>query len=163
MRWAFLDRISDLVPGERATGHKAVASSEDFFPVLPGVLQIEALAQTSGKLIEISVFEQQRRWVWPIISIVKKAKFRRFVPPGHLLTLETKLTELRDESAICKAEARLDGKITTEAELVFVFNPGDLDTAEAQARLEILERENLRLLWPGYAAWDAATRARHGA
>ncbi|MFZ4734443.1 MAG: 3-hydroxyacyl-ACP dehydratase FabZ family protein [Bradymonadia bacterium] len=165
MRWAFLDRISELQPGERAVGHKAVASSEDFFadhfpgfPVLPGVLQIEALAQTSGKLIEVTVFERQGRWVWPIISIVKKAKFRRFVAPGHLLSLETRLVELRDESAICKAEARLEGKITTEAELVFVFNPGDLDTREAQERLERLERENLRLLWPGYAAWDAATR-----
>lgn len=167
MRWVFLDRIAELVPGEKARGIKGVAASEDFFadhfpgfPVLPGVIQIEALAQLSGKLIEVTVFQNQQRWVWPIISIVKKAKFRRFVVPGNALELNAMLVELRDESAICKAEARLDGKITTEAELVFVFNPGDLDTPEAQAKLERLERENLAQLWPDYKRWDAATRAR---
>ena len=167
MRWAFVDRISELSPGERAIGYKGVAASEDFFadhfpgfPVLPGVLQIEALAQLSGKLIEVTVFGQQGRWVWPIISIVKKAKFRRFVTPGVALQLESQLVELRDESAICKAYARLDGKVTTEAELIFVFNPGDLDTPEAQAKLERLERENLLQLWPGYKAWNAALEAR---
>jgi 3-hydroxyacyl-[acyl-carrier-protein] dehydratase len=165
MRWVFLDRIVELSPGEKARGFKGVAASEDYFadhfpgfPVLPGVLQIEALAQLSGKLIEVTVFGRDRRWVWPIISIVKKAKFRRFVTPGVALELEANLVELRDESAICKTAARLDGKITTEAELVFVFNPGDLDTPEAQAKLERLERENLAQLWPGYKAWDAAHR-----
>ena len=167
MRWVFLDRIAELSPGEKARGFKGVAASEDYFadhfpgfPVLPGVIQIEALAQLSGKLIEVTVFQNQRRWVWPIISIVKKAKFRRFVAPGNALELNAALIELRDESAICKAEARLEGKITTEAELVFVFNPGDLDTPEAQAKLERLERENLSQLWPDYQRWDAAMRAR---
>lgn len=165
MRWVFLDRIQELVPGKQARGFKGVAASEDFFadhfpgfPVLPGVLQIEALAQLSGKLIEVTVFQNDARWVWPIISIVKKAKFRRFVAPGVALELNAELVELRDESAICKAAAKLDGKITTEAELVFVFNPGDLDTPEAQAKLEHLERENLRQLWPGYKAWNAGLR-----
>lgn len=170
MRWVFLDRIVELVPGAKATGLKGVAASEDYFadhfpgfPVLPGVIQIEALAQLSGKLIEVTVFERQRRWVWPIISIVRKAKFRRFVTPGVGLELHCELLELRDESAICKAYTRLEGKVTTEAELVFVFNPGDLDTPEAQAKLERLERENLGQLWPGYKAWDAAMRAAGGA
>ena len=166
MRWVFLDRISEVVPGERIVGHKGVASSEDYFadhfpgyPVLPGVVQIEALAQVSGKLIELTVFERDRRWVWPIISIVKKAKFRRFVQPGCVLTLESTLTEIREESAICKTAAKIDGKITTEAELIFVFNPGSLSTPEAQAKLEQLERENLRQLWPGYPDWDARLRS----
>lgn len=167
MRWVFLDRIVELSPGERARGFKGVAASEDFFadhfpgfPVLPGVVQIEALAQLAGKLIEVTVCQNQGRWVWPIISIVKKAKFRRFVTPGVALELEANLVELRDESAICKGFARLDGKITTEAEMVFVFNPGDLDTPEAQAKLERLERENLAQLWPGFKAWNASLRAR---
>lgn len=167
MRWVFLDRITELVPGEKATGFKGVAGSEDYFadhfpgfPVLPGVVQIEALAQLSGKLIEVTVFSNDGRWVWPIISIVKKAKFRRFVTPGVALELNSQIVELRDESAICKAWTRLDGKITTEAEMVFVFNPGDLDTPEAQQKLERLERENLAQLWPGYKAWDKALRER---
>lgn len=165
MRWIFLDRITELVPGERARGLKGVASSEDYFadhfpgfPVVPGVVQVEALAQLSGKLVEVTLYEQQRRWVWPILSIVRKAKFRRFVQPGAALELETRLSELREESALCAVAARVDGLKTTEAELLFVFNPAGLDTDDAQARLEKVERRNLAMLWAGYAEWDARVR-----
>jgi 3-hydroxyacyl-[acyl-carrier-protein] dehydratase len=162
MRWIFLDRITELVPGERAVGLKGVASSEDYFaehfpgfPVVPGVVQVEALAQLSGKLVEVTVFERKRRWVWPILSIVRKAKFRRFVKPGSSLVLSTELNELRDESALCKVQARVDGERTTEAELLFVFSPGGLDTDEVQQQLEYFERRNLNMLWAGYPAWEA--------
>ena len=160
MRWIFLDRIDALVPGESAEGRKGVASSEDYFadhfpdfPVVPGVIQVEALAQLSGKLIEVTVFGAEKRWVWPILSIVRKAKFRRFVRPGDPLVLVSKLTELREESAVCKVAAKVDGRTTTDAELLFVFSPENLDSPDAQALLERLERKNLELLWPEYAEW----------
>ena len=165
MRWCFLDRIDELVPGDHAMGRKGVSGSEDFFadhfpgfPVLPGVLQIEAMAQLSGKLIEITVYGEQKRWVWPILSIVRKAKFRRFVRPGDPLTLHVKLKQMREESAVCSAWTQVDGKKMAETELVFVFNPENLDTDEAQERLETIERENLAQLWAGYEAWEKATR-----
>jgi len=167
MRWSFLDRITELVPGEQARGLKGVASSEDFFadhfpgfPVLPGVIQIEALAQLSGKLIEVTLFSEQRRWIWPILSIVRRAKFRRFVRPGDPLVLRSTLREQREESAVCDVVAEVEGRTTCDAELLFVFNPADLDTREAQDRLERLERENLKMLWGGYPEWDAATRGQ---
>ncbi|MCA9539005.1 MAG: beta-hydroxyacyl-ACP dehydratase [Myxococcales bacterium] len=166
MRWSFLDRIDELIPGERARGRKGVASSEDYFadhfpgfPVVPGVVQVEALAQLSGKLIEVTVRGAEGRWVWPILSMVRKAKFRRFVRPGDPLTLHSELTHLRGESALCKVHGMVDGQRTCDAELVFVFNPDDLDTTAAQERLERLERENLKLLWPGYEAWDASLKS----
>lgn len=165
MRWIFLDRITEMVPGSRAQGLKGVASSEDYFvdhfpsfPVLPGVIQVEALAQLSGKLIEISVFDDERRWVWPILSMVRKAKFRRFVRPGDQMVMTAEIVELREESAICKVKATVDGQITTNAELLFVFSPDRLDTDEAQRELEELERANLKILWDGYKAWSDATR-----
>ncbi len=164
MRWLFLDRIDDIVAGERALGRKGVASSEDYFaehfpkfPVVPGVVQVEALAQLSGKLIEVTLFEHHQRWVWPILSMVRKAKFRRFVRPGDTIVLESNISELRDESAICKVKAKVDGKVTTDAELLFVFNPGDLAGAGAQALLEELERDNLNMLWDGYKEWAKRT------
>ncbi|MFN3198698.1 MAG: 3-hydroxyacyl-ACP dehydratase FabZ family protein [Bradymonadia bacterium] len=160
MRWLFLDRITEMVPGERAQGLKGVASSEDYFvdhfpsfPVVPGVVQVEALAQLSGKLIEISIYESERRWVWPILSMVRKAKFRRFVRPGDQMVMTTDIVELREESAICKVKSTVDGQITTNAELLFVFNPDRLETDEAQKRLEGLERANLKVLWSEYEAW----------
>ncbi len=166
MRWHFIDRIDELIPGEMARGRKGVAGSEDYFadhfpdfPVLPGVIQIEALAQLAGKLIEVTVFTQQKRWVWPILSMVRKAKFRRFVRPGDPLILKVKLDQLRDESAVCKVSTEVDGKRMSEAQIVFVFNPDNLDTDAAQARLEKLERTNLSILWDGYADWAAGPGA----
>ena len=162
MRWCFLDRIDALQPGEAARGRKGVAGSEDYFadhfpgfPVVPGVVQIEALAQLSGKLIEVTLFDQEARWVWPILSMVRKAKFRRFVRPGDNLVLHSRLAELRDESAICQVHGEVDGRKHIDAELLFVFNPEGLDTDEAQQTLERLERQNLKLLWEGYPAWAA--------
>ncbi len=160
MRWCFLDRIDELIPGEKARGRKGVANSEDYFadhfpgfPVVPGVIQVEALAQLAGKLIEVTLYGSQGRWVWPILSIVRKAKFRRFVRPGDPLVLEIELAHLREESALVKAKASVEGKCTTQAELVFVFNPADLDTEKAQQKLEDMEREHLSYLWDGYDAW----------
>lgn len=164
MRWSFLDRIDELVPGSKAIGRKGCASSEDYFadhfpgfPVVPGVIQIEALAQLSGKLIEVTLFQNEQRWVWPILSMVQKAKFRRFVRPGDTLVLHTELVALRDESARCKVRGEVDGQRTADADLVFVFNPDRLAKDESQVRLERLERENLSLLWSGYDAWAATT------
>lgn len=165
MRWSFLDRIDSLQSGTRAVGRKGVASSEDYFadhfpgyPIVPGVILVEAMAQLSGKLIEISVYDQVGRWVWPILSITRKAKFRRFVRPGDTVVLESELRELRGESAICRVVAKVDGKRVADGELMFVFNPGDLDSEAAQHTLETLERKNLDQLWSGYREWAAQER-----
>ncbi len=161
MRWSFLDRIDELLPGKHALGRKGVASSEDYFadhfpgfPVLPGVIQIEALAQLSGKLIEVTVFQQDQLWTWPILSIVRRAKFRRFVRPGDNLILESQFKELREESAICRVKSSVEGRTCCDAELLFVFSPEGLDTSKAQADLERLERVNLEILWAGYKTWS---------
>lgn len=160
MRWHFLQNINSLEIGESAEGHIDFSGDEPFFadhfpgfPVVPGVLQIEALAQISGKLIEVSIFDRYKRWTWPILSMVRKSKFRRFVKPGQRLQLNTQLKTLRDESALVRVYASVEGKKTCDAELMFVFNPDDLDSDEAQLRLESLERENLANLWAGYHEW----------
>ncbi len=165
MRWNFLDRITELIPGDHASGLKGVTSSEDYFadhfpglPILPGVIQIEALAQLAGKLIEVSVYTQHQRWAWPILTMVKKAKFRRFVRPGDQLELNVHLQQLRDESALCRCFAMVGDEKVTEAELLFVFNPTDLQEQKAQIELEEVERKALGLLWHGYEKWASAAK-----
>lgn len=157
-----IDRIEEIHPGERAVGSKAVTLAEDYFedhfpkfPVVPGVLVVEALAQLSGKLIELTVFEQRAMWPFPVLSIVRNAKFRRFIRPGESIRLESTLAEIRDESALTKCKASVDGKVTTEAELLFVFDPEGLSEALDQKELIQIEHHWLKILWPGFPAWLA--------
>lgn len=163
MRWLFLDRIDEVVVGTSITGVKAAAMAEDYFgehfpnfPVVPGVIVTEALAQLSGKLIELSVYEERGFWPFPILSMVNKAKYRRFVRPGSVIAMRSEVISLRDESAMMKVEAQVDGQRVQTAELTFVFNPGELP--EDAAMIEGLERRMLQQIWPGYKAYLATSR-----
>lgn len=166
MRWLFVDRIDEVELGRSIRGVKAATRSEDFFvdhfpgfSVVPGVVIVEALAQLSGKLIELTVYEQHERWPWPILSMVNKAKFRRFVKPGSVIEMRSELIALRAESAMVKVEARVDGQRTTTAELTFVFDPDEIPDSE---EVEAQERYFIRQLWSGYDAFVKTSRKTTG-
>ncbi|MDP6932893.1 MAG: 3-hydroxyacyl-ACP dehydratase FabZ family protein [Myxococcota bacterium] len=159
MRWLLLDGIEELVEGESAVGFRRFAPEEPFFedhfpgfPVVPGVLLLEALAQLSGKLIGYTVRRQRGDWPFPILSMADRVKFRRFVRPGQQVRLETQLTELREEAAMVRVRARVDGTLCTQAEQVFVFNAVPLDDEAERVRVEAIERAHLAALWPGYVS-----------
>lgn len=161
MRWRMIDRIDEIVPGEKASAVKGVTLAEDYFedhfpkfPVVPGVLVVEALAQVSGKLIELSVFEERKLWPFPVLSMVRNAKFRRFIRPGEQIKLEASIAEIREESAVTKCKASVDGKTTTDVELLFVFDPEGLSNALDQDELQDIERQWLRMLWAGFPEWE---------
>jgi 3-hydroxyacyl-[acyl-carrier-protein] dehydratase len=157
MRWLFVDRIDELVPGERIRGVKTWDPSltlfEDHFPgwpVVPGVLLMEALAQLAGKAIGYSVRGERGDWPFPILSMMDRVKFRRFVRPGELVQLEADFVALRDESARVKVRARVEGAVRASAEQTFVFNAVPLDDPAACARLERVEGAELARLWAGF-------------
>lgn len=157
MRWGLVDRIDDLVPGERAAGVKgwdpALPLFQDHFPrfpVVPGVLILESLAQLSGKLIGYTVRRQRGDWPFPILSMMDRVKFRRFVRPGQEVRLETRLVSLRDEMGAVEVRARVDGRVHTQAEQVFVYNAVPLEVEADRQQLEAIERAELARLWPGY-------------
>jgi 3-hydroxyacyl-[acyl-carrier-protein] dehydratase len=156
MRWLLLDRIDELIIGKSAVGARTFDPSEELFedhfpgfPVVPGVLILEALAQLSGKLIGYTVRHERGDWPFPILSMADKVKFRKFVRPGQEMTLHTRLTSLRDEMAAVEVEARVDGKRHAQAEQVFVFNAVKLPNPAESDRLEAIERAELRRLWKG--------------
>jgi 3-hydroxyacyl-[acyl-carrier-protein] dehydratase len=163
MRWIFLDRILSIEAGVEASGLKMVAAEADHFrehfpdfPVMPGVLILEALAQLSGKLLEVTLLRDQHIWVWPIISMMDKVKFKKLVRPGDVIHLHTRLLDLRDESARCQVRALVEGKVVTTAEQIFVFNPEGLDTDEGRQKLALHEGLALSILWKGWADFSAS-------
>jgi len=127
-RYPFLlvDKIVEIVPRQKIVGIKQVTFNEHFFqghfpdaPVMPGVLQIEALAQC-GAILALREFEDRRNKI-PFFSGIDKARFRRPVVPGDTLVLE--VTAIRIGSRVLKmrGEAKVDGKITAEAEIMCII------------------------------------------
>ena len=157
MRWRWVDRIDAVELGSSAVGSVRFPSDSFFFadhfpgfPVVPGVILLEAMAQLSGKLIGYTVRKERGDWPFPILSMANNVKFRRFVRPEELAVLETRFIELREESAIMAVRTKVDGKVVAQAEEVFVFNAVPLASPEEGQRLEAIERAELARLWPGY-------------
>ena len=116
-----VDTIEELEPGRRAVGKKCVTYNEPYFaghfpqePIMPGVLIIEALAQV-GAVISLSMPENKGKLA--IFGGIDKARFRRKVVPGDVLTLEVELIRQKGPIAIAKAVASVDGKVAPSAEL----------------------------------------------
>ncbi|MGB3753505.1 MAG: 3-hydroxyacyl-ACP dehydratase FabZ [Parerythrobacter sp.] len=117
-----VDRVRTLVKDERITAVKAVTFNEPFFqghfpgaPIMPGVLQIEALAQAAGILgIESLGLAGSGKLV--MFMGIENAKFRRPVTPGCLLDLEVSFTQKRSRAYRFSGKASVDGKVTCQAE-----------------------------------------------
>ncbi len=132
-RYPFLmvDRIEELEPGVRAVGIKAVSIGEPYFeghfpgnPVMPGVLIVEALAQTAAVLgYETHPAYQQAGGV--LLMGLDRVRFRRRVVPGDVLRLEVTLQKERGQIWRVEGRATVDGERAAEAELMATFVEGD--------------------------------------
>jgi 3-hydroxyacyl-[acyl-carrier-protein] dehydratase len=126
-RYPFLlvDRILELEPGVRAVGEKLVTINEPFFqghfpgyPLMPGVLQIEALAQT-GAVAALSLPENQGKL--GIFAGIDNVRFKRPVTPGDTLRLEVRLDKMRRNIGRATGIATVAGLTVCEGQLLFAI------------------------------------------
>jgi len=126
-RYPFLlvDRILELEEGKRAVGIKNVTANEDFFnghfptyPVMPGALIVEALAQVSAVVMLTREGNQGRLG---LLVGIDKCRFKQQVKPGDQLRLEIEITRLKGPIGKGKGIATVDGTLVCETEITFAF------------------------------------------
>lgn len=124
-RYPFLlvDRILEVQGTQRIVGLKNVTINEPFFqghfpghPIMPGVLIVEAMAQTGGMLLMAQVPDRENKVVY--FMSLDNVKFRKPVVPGDQLRLEVELVQFRGKVARMKGIATVDGQVATEAEMM---------------------------------------------
>jgi len=128
VRYILLDRITELQPPEVARGIKCVSLSDDVFadhfpgyPILPGAMMLEAMAQLAGVLLEATMRDRGRQDLHALLTMADRAKFRHPVRPGDRVELEARVERVTEDGGQAQAWARVDGKVTTEAMLSFAF------------------------------------------
>jgi 3-hydroxyacyl-[acyl-carrier-protein] dehydratase len=136
-RYPFLlvDRIEELVAGERVVGLKNVTINEPFFvghfpqaPVMPGVLILEAIAQVGAVLVLKDLPERSNKLVYFVA--IESAKFRRPVLPGDQLRIVVTVESMRSKFGKMRGEASVDGKLAAEAAVTYAV----VDREEAQGQ-----------------------------
>ena len=120
-----IDTIEELVPGEKAVAKKNVTMNEPYFmghfpgnPVMPGVLIIEALAQTGAVAI---LCQDEWKGKTAYFAGINNAKFKQKVVPGDTLELTTEIIKVKGPIGVGKAVAKVNGKTACMAELTFAI------------------------------------------
>lgn len=130
-RYPFLlvDKILELEEGKRAVGVKNVTVNESFFaghfpgyPVMPGVLVVEALAQVGATAI---LKMEENRDKLAFFAGIDRFRFRGQVKPGDVLHLEVEITRLKGTVGKGKAVAKVDDSVVAEGEIMFALVDAD--------------------------------------
>ena len=126
-RYPFLlvDRVDEVEAGVRAVGIKNVTQNEPFFeghfpdyPVMPGVLIVEAMAQVGA--VGVMALEEYRQKL-ALFAGIDGVRFRRQVVPGDVLSIEVEISRLKGRVGRGKGKATVNGERVCEADLMFAF------------------------------------------
>ena len=131
MRWIWIDRFLEFKKGKFARALKNLSVAEDFFadhfpgyPIMPGALILEGLAQTGGILVgEVNDFREK-----VVLAKIPSARFYRDALAGEQLIYEAELLHMRPEGAAVQGRATIAGELLVEAEIFFAH----LDQSRSQ-------------------------------
>ncbi|HVU85912.1 MAG TPA: 3-hydroxyacyl-ACP dehydratase FabZ family protein [Pirellulales bacterium] len=154
MRFTLIDRIVDLSPGEKITAVKNLSLAEEYladhfpgFPVMPGVLMLEAMTQTGAWLIRAS---EDFAHSTVVLHEARNVKFANFLQPGQTLTITAEILDQDERLTRLKASGLVDGSLTVSARLVLErYNLADErpDRADADDVVKQKLRELFSLLY----------------
>jgi 3-hydroxyacyl-[acyl-carrier-protein] dehydratase len=158
MRFNLVDRVHEWEPGKQLTASKALTLAEEYladhfpaFPVMPGVLMLQAVAEASAWLWRVTT---EFRHTVVVLREVKNVKYGTFMPPGHTLELTTELVKADAETATFRGKGNVrGGGQTVNAQIVLAgYCVGD-QLADG-GRTD----EKLRSHWKDRWAWLTAQR-----
>jgi 3-hydroxyacyl-[acyl-carrier-protein] dehydratase len=144
MRFSLIDSVVALEPNDRITATKTVAPSEDYladhfpgFPVVPGVLMVEAMTQAAAWLIRVS--EGFAHSV-VVLRKARNVKYGHFVKPGQMLTLTARIIKQDGRETTVKAKGTADGQLSVSATLVLTrYNLADEDPRLAEIDRSVID------------------------
>ena len=120
-----IDKVEDYEPGQYCIAYKNITYDESFFrghfpeyPITPGVLMVEALAQAGAVAI---LSQEEFKGKIAVFAGIDNCKFKRQILPGDTVRLETKITQVRGPVGVGEAEATVDGKTVVKCTLKFAI------------------------------------------
>lgn len=159
MKFILVDRITELEPGRRIVAHKALSLAEEYladhfpkFPVLPGVLMLEAMVQASAWLARVTLDFA------PSLLLLKEARnvtYKSFVAPGQVLTVEAVCKEMAAEQSVYTVNGQVGDRAILKGQLTLRhLNLADTDAnlKDLDERIRARMRSLLGLLWSKPAA-----------
>ncbi len=154
MRFSLIDRIETLQPGSHIAALKALSMAEEYlgdhfphFPVMPGVLMLEAMTQASAWLVRVT---DDFAHSMVVLKEARSVKYGQFVEPGKLLHVTAEITSHSDRETTLKTRGSVDGRTTVGARLILErYNLQDEDPRQAATDAEIIRqmRSLLAILW----------------
>ncbi len=163
MRFSLIDRIVELEPGVRITALKNLSLAEEYladhfpgFPVMPGVLMLEAMTQAGAWLVRAT---EDFAHSMVVLRQAANVKYGRFVEPGHTLCVTAEILSQTDHESKVKAQGMVDGQVCVGARLVLArYNLGDVCPSRAHADKTIREklRGQFAVLYPAEPKLAAA-------
>ena len=141
MRYFLIDRVTELLPGERARGLKNITLSDEVLhdhfpdhPLMPGALVVESAAQLGGFLLEMTVNKPGAPLLRAVLVQIDQAKFYGPAVPGDCLEVTATLDALRETAATVSADVRAAERRVARANLTFVLRPVDSERVHEQRR-----------------------------
>jgi len=128
MRYILLDRITTLEPPTHAAGVKCVSLSDDVledhfpgYPVMPGALVVESMAQLGGVLLETSMRAKGMDNLHAALVLIERAKFRHPVRPGDRMELKARVVSVSEDGGQIDGQVVVEGRTVAEMTLGFAF------------------------------------------